>query len=77
MRPAIGAALTRHGLTEARRHGFDVCAIDWRETNLLSSRFWRAQEFQPTFYRLAWRLDPRYRMGAGLTQHRTRERSTS
>ncbi len=47
-----GLALTNAGLTWARENGYPVVVTDWRETNLLSSRFWPARGFRRTFLRL-------------------------
>jgi GNAT superfamily N-acetyltransferase len=55
----IGQALTRHGLWGARAQGYSICETDWRSTNLLASRFWPRQGFQPAVYRLVRRIDMR------------------
>jgi ribosomal protein S18 acetylase RimI-like enzyme len=47
-----GLALTNGGLAWAREHGYPVTVVDWRETNLLASRFWPARGFRRTFLRL-------------------------
>jgi ribosomal protein S18 acetylase RimI-like enzyme len=47
-----GLGLTSAGLTWAREHGYPVTVVDWRETNLLASRFWPARGFRRTFLRL-------------------------
>jgi ribosomal protein S18 acetylase RimI-like enzyme len=47
-----GLGLTSAGLTWAREHRFPVTVVDWRETNLLASRFWPARGFRRTFLRL-------------------------
>ena len=47
-----GLALTQAGFAWARAHGYDAMVTDWRVTNLLSSRFWAARGFRPTFFRL-------------------------
>jgi ribosomal protein S18 acetylase RimI-like enzyme len=47
-----GLALTNAGLTWAREQGYPVVVVDWRETNLLASRFWPARGFRRTFLRL-------------------------
>lgn len=47
-----GLALTNAGLAWARENGYPVVVTDWRETNLLSSRFWPARGFRRTFLRL-------------------------
>ena len=55
----IGTLLTRHGLAHARAAGYHFCETDWRSTNLLASRFWPHQGFQPIGYRLVRRIDQR------------------
>jgi GNAT superfamily N-acetyltransferase len=47
-----GRALGEAVLDWAARSGFDSVVTDWRETNLLSSRAWRALGFRETFVRL-------------------------
>ena len=47
-----GLALTSAGLAWAREQGYPVTVVDWRETNLLASRFWPARGFRRTFLRL-------------------------
>jgi ribosomal protein S18 acetylase RimI-like enzyme len=47
-----GLGLTSAGLTWAREHRYPVTVVDWRETNLLASRFWPARGFRRTFLRL-------------------------
>jgi GNAT superfamily N-acetyltransferase len=47
-----GLALTSASFRWARTRGYDLMVTDWRATNLLSSRFWPARGFRPTFYRL-------------------------
>jgi GNAT superfamily N-acetyltransferase len=47
-----GLALTSAGLDWAREQGYPIVVTDWRETNLLSSRFWPARGFRRTFLRL-------------------------
>jgi ribosomal protein S18 acetylase RimI-like enzyme len=47
-----GLALTQAGFVWARGQGYDAMVTDWRVTNLLSSRFWTARGFRPTFLRL-------------------------
>lgn len=47
-----GLALTNACFDWAREHGYETIAVDWRETNLLSSRFWPARGFRRTFQRL-------------------------
>lgn len=47
-----GLALTEAGFAWARERGHATMVTDWRVTNLLSSRFWPARGFRPTFLRL-------------------------
>jgi ribosomal protein S18 acetylase RimI-like enzyme len=47
-----GVALTEASFAWAREHGYDPMVTDWRETNLLSSRFWPKRGFRRTFLRL-------------------------
>jgi ribosomal protein S18 acetylase RimI-like enzyme len=47
-----GLALTNAGLEWARDQGYPVVVTDWRETNLLSSRFWPARGFRRNFSRV-------------------------
>jgi ribosomal protein S18 acetylase RimI-like enzyme len=47
-----GLALTNAGLDWARENGYPVTVVDWRETNLLASRFWPRRGFRRTFLRL-------------------------
>jgi GNAT superfamily N-acetyltransferase len=47
-----GVALTQGTFAWARERGHGVIVTDWRETNLLSSRFWPARGFRRTFLRL-------------------------
>ena len=47
-----GLALTNACFVWAREHGYGTIVVDWRETNLLSSRFWPARGFRRTFLRL-------------------------
>jgi ribosomal protein S18 acetylase RimI-like enzyme len=47
-----GLALTNACFHWAREHGYKTIVVDWRETNLLSSRFWPARGFRRTFQRL-------------------------
>ncbi len=47
-----GLALTNACFDWAREHGYATIVVDWRETNLLSSRFWPARGFRRTFLRL-------------------------
>jgi GNAT superfamily N-acetyltransferase len=64
----IGRALTWHVLQHAQSAGYATCETDWRSTNLLSSRFWPRQGFQPAVYRLVRRVDPRIAWGNGSGQ---------
>lgn len=48
----VGRALTEGALAWAGGSGYSAMAIDWRITNLLSSRFWPRCGFRPTFLRL-------------------------
>jgi ribosomal protein S18 acetylase RimI-like enzyme len=48
----IGVALTDAGFAWAANQGYAVMVTDWRETNLLASRFWPARGFRRTFLRL-------------------------
>jgi ribosomal protein S18 acetylase RimI-like enzyme len=47
-----GIALTNACFDWAREHGYETIVVDWRETNLLSSRFWPKRGFRRTFLRL-------------------------
>ncbi len=47
-----GLALTQASFAWAREHGYEAMVTDWRETNLLSSRFWTRRGFRRTFLRL-------------------------
>jgi GNAT superfamily N-acetyltransferase len=47
-----GLALTQASFAWARERGYEAMVTDWRETNLLSSRFWPRRGFRPTFLRL-------------------------
>jgi ribosomal protein S18 acetylase RimI-like enzyme len=51
-RSGAGVALTNAGLAWARDQGYPVTLVDWRETNLLASRFWPRRGFRRTFLRL-------------------------
>ena len=48
----IGVALTDAGFAWAAEQGYAVMVTDWRETNLLASRFWPRRGFRRTFLRL-------------------------
>jgi ribosomal protein S18 acetylase RimI-like enzyme len=47
-----GLALTEAAFAWAHERGYASMVTDWRETNLLSSRFWPARGFRPYFLRL-------------------------
>lgn len=47
-----GLALTEAAFAWACERGHETMVTDWRVTNLLSSRFWPARGFRPTFLRL-------------------------
>jgi len=47
-----GLALTDASFAWARGRGYETMVTDWRETNLLSSRFWPRRGFRTTFLRL-------------------------
>jgi GNAT superfamily N-acetyltransferase len=47
-----GVAMTSAGFAWARAKGYETMVTDWRETNLLSSRFWPKRGFRRTFLRL-------------------------
>jgi GNAT superfamily N-acetyltransferase len=47
-----GIALTEAALAWAREQGYATIVTDWRETNLLASRFWPARGFRRSFLRL-------------------------
>jgi ribosomal protein S18 acetylase RimI-like enzyme len=47
-----GVALTDAGFAWARERGYETMVTDWRETNLLSSRFWPKRGFRRSFLRL-------------------------
>lgn len=55
----VGRALVAQGLAAARDAGYAYCAVDWRTTNLLASRFWPRQGFRPVAYRLTRMIDKR------------------
>jgi ribosomal protein S18 acetylase RimI-like enzyme len=48
----VGLALTDTGFAWAAEQGYQVMVTDWRETNLLASRFWPRRGFRRTFLRL-------------------------
>jgi ribosomal protein S18 acetylase RimI-like enzyme len=47
-----GVAMTNAGFAWARERGYETMVTDWRETNLLASRFWPKRGFRRTFLRL-------------------------
>jgi GNAT superfamily N-acetyltransferase len=47
-----GVALTDAAFAWAREKGYETMVTDWRETNLLSSRFWPKRGFRRSFLRL-------------------------
>ena len=47
-----GVALTDASFAWARERGYETMVTDWRETNLLASRFWPRRGFRKTFLRL-------------------------
>ncbi|MGZ4382012.1 MAG: GNAT family N-acetyltransferase [Gaiellaceae bacterium] len=47
-----GLALTGAAFAWAHEHGYTSMVTDWRETNLLSSRFWPSRGFRRSFLRL-------------------------
>ena len=47
-----GLALTEAVFAWCRERGFATVVVDWRVTNLLSSRFWPARGFRTSFLRL-------------------------
>jgi ribosomal protein S18 acetylase RimI-like enzyme len=48
----VGVALTQASFAWAREQGYETMVTDWRETNLLSSRFWPRRGFRRSFLRL-------------------------
>jgi len=48
----LGVALTDAGFAWAAEQDYSVMVTDWRETNLLASRFWPRRGFRRTFLRL-------------------------
>jgi GNAT superfamily N-acetyltransferase len=47
-----GLALTAHVMNWAHEEGFRSMTTDWREVNLLASRFWPRRGFRPQYMRL-------------------------
>jgi len=54
----ISAALTWHGLEQARKDGFEICYTNWISPNLLASRFWFRFGFKDVAYRVAKKVSP-------------------
>jgi ribosomal protein S18 acetylase RimI-like enzyme len=54
----VGTALVERALHDAHGSGFRTCRLDYRATNLLASRFWRAHGFRPTHVRLRRDVQP-------------------
>ena len=54
----IGVALAEHALHRAHLEGYASIELDWRSTNLLSSRFWPRRGFVPTHLRLRRDVQP-------------------
>ena len=52
----VGVALTEHAFAWAHDAGYTAMTVDWREVNLLASRFWPRRGFRPTFLRLYRRV---------------------
>jgi len=48
----VGVALTDACFAWAAEHGYPTMVTDWRETNLLASRFWPKRGFRRMFLRL-------------------------
>jgi ribosomal protein S18 acetylase RimI-like enzyme len=48
----VGVALTDASFAWARERGYTTMVTDWRETNLLASRFWPRRGFRRSFLRL-------------------------
>jgi ribosomal protein S18 acetylase RimI-like enzyme len=48
----VGVALMDASLAWAHENGYRTIVTDWRETNLLASRFWPRRGFRRTFIRL-------------------------
>jgi GNAT superfamily N-acetyltransferase len=49
----VGVALSDASFAWAREQGYQTMVTDWRETNLLSSRFWPKRGFRRSFLRLS------------------------
>jgi GNAT superfamily N-acetyltransferase len=48
----VGVALTEAVFEWARKGDYSTIIVDWRVTNLLSSRFWPRRGFRESFIRL-------------------------
>jgi len=48
----VATALLETASAWAHEQGYRTCVLDWRSTNLLSSRFWPRRGFTPTRFRL-------------------------
>jgi GNAT superfamily N-acetyltransferase len=48
----VGTALTDASFAWARANGYETMVTDWRETNLLASRFWPSRGFRTSFLRV-------------------------
>ncbi len=59
------AALTRHGLWQARLAGYDYCETDWRSANRGVARMLPRHGFRPIVYRLVRRVDQRIAWARG------------
>lgn len=64
-RQGIQAALTRHGLAQARAAGYAWCETDWRSANRAVARMLPRLGFRPIAYRLVRRIDARIAWAAG------------
>lgn len=62
----LNTTLTTLGLTKMKEAGYNFCEIDWRSTNLLSSRFWPRRGFKPMVYRLNRLVDTRISWAKGV-----------
>ena len=49
---AAGRTQSFGATSRARERGYPTIVVDWRVTNLLSSRFWPGRGFRTTFLRL-------------------------
>ena len=48
----VQLALTAHAMNWAHEHGFRSMTVDWRSSNLLSSRYWPRRGFRGQYLRL-------------------------